>query len=360
MAFPPPPDPLLHGDRAVYDVYIANRASAALAVAVRLGLFVKLEERAMTLRELAGNLGLAVRPLDALLTALVSLGLLERRGEGADGPLSWTAVAADAPRYAPTALSRDHLLPGAPYYLGGLIDLENEHFVTPQNLIEAMRENRPQAYGGADPWEAIVADPKGAAAFTRAMHSISLRPAFGLAERFDFGGVRRLLDAGGGSGILAIAAALKNPSLRATILELPVVADVARETVRGYQLEDRVTVLEGNMMTEPLPGGHDAVLFSQIFHDWPPQTARMLLAKSHQALTPGGAVLVHEKLLRDGRDGPVASALVSIDMIYWTEGQQYSAAELGTLLREAGFVEPETRATVGYWSVTWARKAEKR
>jgi hypothetical protein len=359
MAPTPSPDPFLHGDRAIYDVYIANRASAALAVAVRLGVFVKLAAHPTTLRELAGDLGLAERPTDALLTSLVSLGLLERHGDGVDGPLSWNAAGSPEPRYAPTALARDHLLPGSRFYLGGLIDIENEHFVTPQNLIEAIRRNRPEAYGGADPWEAIMADPKGAADFTRAMHSISLRPAFGLAATFDFGGVGSLLDAGGGSGILSIAAVLKNPGLRATILELPVVADVARETVRDYQLEDRIRVVEGNMMTEPLPGGHDAVLFSQILHDWPPETARILLARAHEALNPGGQVLVHEKLLSDRRDGPMATALVSIDMVYWTEGQQYSAAELAALLREAGFVEPRTRATVGYWSITWAKKAER-
>ncbi len=348
----PPPDPLAHSDRAVYDIYIANRASAALAVAIRLGLFPMLAASPATLADLGARLGFERRPLDALLTVLVSLGLLHRIGQGSDGPLGGE----DGPRYAPMSLARDHLIPGSPFYLGGLIDLENEHFVTPSNLLEAMRRNRPVAYGDRDPWDAMAEDARAAANFTRAMHSISVRPAFGLAAVFDFSGVRSLLDAGGGSGIIAIAAVLKNPQMRATILELPAVAEVARETVIDYAAADRVDVVTGDMFKEPLPTGHDAILFSQIFHDWPPDAARMLLQKAKAALPPGGHVLIHEKLLSDARDGPLANSLVSVDMLFWTEGQQYSAAEIHRLLEEAGFSDPCTRATVGYWSISSARK----
>ena len=69
------------------------------------------------------------------------------------------------------------------------------------------------------------------------------------------------------------------------------------------------------------------------------------------------SLLIHEKLLNENRDGPLPNALVSIDMLFWTEGQQYSAPELRQLLKEAGFTEPRTRPTLGYWSVTWGSKA---
>jgi hypothetical protein len=309
-------------------------------------------DRPRTLDELCKVLKIERRPLDALLTVLVSLGLLKREGTDVDGPL---AVGGGA-TYAPTRLVRDHLLPDSPFYIGGLIDLENECFVTPSNLIEAMRRNSPEMYGESDPWRKISSDPQTAVEFTRAMHSVSIRPAFALAATFDFSSVQSLLDVGGGSGVVAIAAALRNPNLHATVFELFAVAEVARETVVDYQLTDRVSIATGDMFTEPLPAGHDAILFSQIFHDWPPETARMLLAKAHDALPAEGRVLVHEKLLDDDRDGPVSTALVSLDMLFWTKGQQYSAPELHKLLDEAGFVEPRTTPTIDYWSITSAQK----
>jgi len=348
-----PPDPFSHSDRPVYDIYIANRASAALAVAVRLGVFQILAERPLTLHGLCGELHLERRPIDALLTVLVSLGLLRREGEGFGGPLGGDG----GPRYVLTQIARDHLLPESPFYLGGLIDIENEHFVTPMALMEAMGRNKPQAYGDRDPWQTMLEDPEAAVSFTRAMHSISVRPAFGLAAAFEFANVRNLLDVGGGSGILAVAAAVRNPSLRATVLDLPPVIEVAREVIWDFGVADRVGVVASDMFKDPLPSGHDAILLSQILHDWPPQAARLLLRKVLDVLTPGGRVLIHEKLLNDRRDGPLANALVSVDMLFWTEGQQYSAPELHQLLQEAGFKGPETRPTVGYWSVTWAAKA---
>jgi len=351
MPRPLPPDPFVHSDKAIYDVYIANRASAALSVAHQLGIFRLVAERPRPLLELCELLKTERRPLDALLTALVSLGLLRREGKGVDGLLA----AESAAKYAPTPLVLDHLLPESPFYIGGLIDMENECFVTPSNLLEAMRRNAPEIYGGSDPWERISADRQTAANFTRSMQSVSIRPAFSLAAVFDFSSVRSLLDVGGGSGILAVAAALRNRSLRAMILELPTVAEVARETVAEYQLADRVTIVVGDMFTDQLPAGHDAILFSQILHDWPPDTARMLLAKARDALQNGGQVLVHEKLLNDARDGPVATALASLDMLFWTRGQQYSAPELHALLEEAGLGAPRTVPTVDYWSITWAQ-----
>jgi hypothetical protein len=347
-----PPDPHAHSDKAIYDVYIANRASAALSAAHRLGIFRLVADRSRSLEELCKLLKLERRPLDALLTVLVSLGLLRREGEGADGLLA----TAGGVRYAPTRLVRDHLLPGSPFYIGGLLDLESQCFVTPSNLIEAMHRNAPGVYGETDPWEKISSDPQAAADFTRAMHSVSIRPAFALVATFDFSSIRSLLDVAGGSGILAIAAALRNPGLRATVLELPAVADVAHETVADYRLSDRISIATGNMFAGPLPAGHDAILFSQIFHDWAPETARLLLAKACDALPAKGRVLIHEKLLDDDRDGPLATALVSLDMLFWTEGRQYTASELHMLLDEEGFVAPRTMATVDYWSVTWAQR----
>lgn len=58
----------------------------------------------------------------------------------------------------------------------------------------------------------------------------------------------------------------------------------------------------------------------------------------------------------DNRDGPVANAMVSLDMLFWTEGQQYSAKELFEMLTAVGFKNPSILPTIGYWSVVWAHK----
>jgi predicted O-methyltransferase YrrM len=339
----PEPTQFPRSDRRIYDAYVAGRQSAALAVAVRLQLFEALDAEPRTEAALRDHLGVKERPLRSLLAALQAMGLVERRGE--------VLSASDD--------ASDYLVRGKPGWLGGLIDLEVEQFLSPASLLVAMTEDRPSVYGDDDPWEAHVRDPERARRFTAAMHSVSERPAAGLAETLDLSGVRSLLDVGGGSGAISIALARRWPALRCIILDLPVVCPVAREYVEAAGLSDRVTAEPGDLFAEALPSGHDAILFSQIHHDWPPSVGRDLLRKAHAALPSGGLVLVHEKLVDDDGSGPLANALVNLDMLVWTEGQQYREVELRALFSEAGFPagSVERHDTTGYWSVVLARKA---
>ncbi len=112
------------------------------------------------------------------------------------------------------------------------------------------------------------------------------------------------------------------------------------------------------MLRAPFPAGHDVVLFSQILHDWPPDVCAELVAKSFAALPAGGRIVIHEKLVGD--DAPLANALVDLDMLVWTEGQQWSEQELRSLLDAAGYEDVQRRGTVGYWSAVVARKPQPR
>ena len=332
-----PPD---HPDKRIYDAYIAGRESAALAAAVRAGLFDALDSGPATASELARRLDLRERPVLLLCRTLHAMGLLARDGERFN-------LAPDA---------RAHLVRGKPAWLGGLIDLEVENFLTPERVLEALRTDRASVYGGEDPWRRHAADPGRAAAFTRAMHSISALPADGLARAVDARGVRRVLDVGGGSGALAIALVAAWPELRCTIWDLETVCDVAREYVAGAGVADRIQLLSGDFWGDPVPAGHDAVLLSQILHDYAPERGAALLARLHDALPDAGRLWIHEKLIAEDGSGPLANALVDLDMLVWTDGQQYSEAQLRELLAAAGFRDIERRAGAGYWSLVSARR----
>ncbi len=139
--------------------------------------------------------------------------------------------------------------------------------------------------------------------------------------------------------------------------DLEIVCAAAREYAASAGVAERVRAAAGDMFSDPYPAGFDAVLLSQVLHDWPPERGAELLAKAFDALPDGGLVLVHEKLAGDDeRGGPLANALVGLDMCVWTEGQQYDEVGLRGLLAEAGFERVERRPTAGYWSVVSALK----
>src|SRR5437764_4016473 len=65
------------------------------------------------------------------------------------------------------------------------------------------------------------ADPAMMATFWQAMHSLSILTARALGEAVDFGGFRKLLDVGGGSGAFDIELCRRYPNLSAMVYDLP-------------------------------------------------------------------------------------------------------------------------------------------
>ncbi len=325
----------------VYDAYIAGRQSAALAAAVRIGLFDRLERGAAGESALARELGLAERGVRLLCRALVAMGLLERRAGG-------VGLASDASRY---------LVRGKPDWLGGLVDLEVDNFLSPALLLDALRSGGPSVYAGAEPWRTHQRDAARAEAFTRAMHSISAEPARALAARVSLRGTRRLLDLGGGSGVFAIELARANPALEVVLFELPVACALAGPYLEAApDVRPRIRLRAGDFFTDPLPEGCDVALLSQILHDYTPGRCEELLRRLHAALAPGGRLLIHEKLVAEDGSGPLANALVDLDMLVWTEGQQWSEPELRALLERSGFCPDPPVRTGGYWSAILAAR----
>ncbi|GAB1823704.1 methyltransferase [Herbidospora sp. RD11066] len=98
----------------------------------------------------------------------------------------------------------------------------------------------------------------------------------------------RLLDVGGGDGTLAAALVERSPELRADVYNLPEAAEVV-------QTGERLGFVPGDFLAEALPGGYDVMSFVRVLHDWPVPTARLLLEKAHDALPPGGRIVISEE-----------------------------------------------------------------
>jgi hypothetical protein len=109
----------------------------------------------------------------------------------------------------------------------------------------------------------------------------------------------------------------------------------------------------------PWPRGHDALFFSNIFHDWDFETCGMLARKSYEVLPSGGRILLHEALYDEGRDGPPTVAAVSLYMLIGTKGQQFTASEIAKLLNEAGFQSVAVSRSHAHHSIVSATKPWK-
>ena len=89
--------------------------------------------------------------------------------------------------------------------------------------------------------------------------------------------------------------------------------------VHQHGVADRVRFEEGDFFTDPLPRA-DVIIMGHILHDWDLEQKRMLLAKAHQALPEGGALIVFEALIDDERRENAFGLLMSLNMLIETPG----------------------------------------
>ncbi len=87
-------------------------------------------------------------------------------------------------------------------------------------------------------------------------------------QTYPFSGSIRLLEIGCGSAFYIKYAALKNPSLSAVGIELqPKVADMARQNIRAWELQDRVEIEAGDIrVKEPNEFFDIVTLFNNIYY----------------------------------------------------------------------------------------------
>ncbi|PKL58320.1 MAG: hypothetical protein CVV34_02890, partial [Methanomicrobiales archaeon HGW-Methanomicrobiales-5] len=81
-----------------------------------------------------------------------------------------------------------------------------------------------------------------------------------------FATAKKLIDIGGGHGLYAIAACQQNPELRAVVFDKPHVIDLTREFIRSYGMEDRITVVCGDILKDDPGTGYDIVIISHLLY----------------------------------------------------------------------------------------------
>jgi len=331
----------------IFEIFRGSYATELLAAAVaHFNLFGRLAQQPMTCTELGDALGLAERPTVVLLTALRSFGFLMVDARSC---------------LQLTDLAREHLLPGGPFDVGDYVGLAaNSPGVV--EMVERLRGNRPARHAAGVAFiyrEGIASAMENEAAarhFTLALAGRAKNVAPLLAERVALTDARLLVDLGGGSGIYSIALLQKNPNLRALVLDRPEVLKVAQEMAEAYGVADRLQVQASDMFRDPLPTDADAVLLSNILHDWDVPECRTLIGRAAAALRPGGQVLIHDVFLNDALDGPLPIALYSTALFCLTEGRAYSAAEYRGWLVDAGLTAGAVTPTLIHCGVLAGRK----
>jgi len=317
----------------VLDLIQAFRRSKTMFTAVSFGIFDRLGDGAADAALLARELGADSDALERLLDACVALGLLNKGGSV----------------YSNSPVAETYLTRSSPNTLTGYILYSDRAlYLLWGNLEGAIREgtNRwQQTFGGeASIFEHFFRTDEARRDFLSGMDGFGQLSSPAVIAAFDLGRFRRLVDLGGGTGHLALAACARYPQLQGAVFDLPAALWITHEYLKLGKAEGRVVCIAGDFFTDPLPEA-DIFALGRILHDWSEEKVRFLLRKVCERLPSGGAILIAEKLLNDNKTGPLPALMQSLSMLVCTEGKERTLAEYTALLRQAGFAQVEGKVT---------------
>jgi len=264
-------------------------SACTLHAGVKLDLFTLLSETPATAGDLSTQSGLSERGLTMLLDALASLDLLQKK-KGI---------------YFTTAFSSEFLSKTSVKYMGHIIS--HHH-----HLVESWSRLDVSVLSGK------------------------------LVPQIDLIGRSHLLDLDGGPGTYTVHFCNQNPSMKATIYDLPATRQFAKETISRFSMQQRIDFQSGDFQDDVIVGQYDVAWLSHVLHGEGEEGCSNMLQKSVAALEPGGLLLVQEFILDEDRTKPVFPALFSLNMLLGTSnGKAYSEGEIVLLLQKAGLESVE-------------------
>lgn len=325
-------------------------SSKVLLTAVDFELFTKLGEEGLRASEIEEGLNLHPRGTRDFLDALLSLGFLEREGDG------------DDPLYRNTPETAAFLNKEDPRYIGGILEMFNQRlFEYWDGLDDALQTGRPQneiKESGESMFDALFADQDKLEGFMEAMSGISKGNFMAFAQKFDFSDYDSMTDVGGALANMSRIVAKHHSHLSFTSMDLPPVTELARERIREDGLEDRIEAVSRNYYEDPIPEA-DLVTASLILHDLNLEEKRMLIEKIYDAVRPGGTFVAIDHIIDDERRENTMGLLMSLNMlIEFGEdgGFDYTGEQFASWARDAGFEDIEVEHLAGPVSMAIAQK----
>ena len=175
----------------------------------------------------------------------------------------------------------------------------------------------------------------------------------------------RILDAGGGPGLLAERMSRRWPDAAVTVLDLdPVLLALARAA-----LPDTTRVLEGDLSAQDWAcragGEHDLMTVMMTMHYLAPARARALYREARRALAPGGLLVVADHIPDDNAASVMRALTSAPDLAeaelawtrWWDEAAGTEALQPLLAARRAAFAEHP--ATEFFAPVSWHRAAAR-
>jgi hypothetical protein len=315
--------------------------SAALNVALELGIADRLGDGPRSTADLAKDVGVTEDGLYRVLRALASAGIFEEQ---------------DARRFALNLPAR--MLRKGPSSLHdlGLWMTDPFHFRVYAETLHSVTTGQPavEKVTGMPVFEYFAREPKLSAVFNNAMTSWSGPTVDAALAAYDFSGITVLVDVAGGHGHVLTSVLRKYPAMRGVLFDLDHVIAGAAPLIAAAGVSDRVDTVAGDFF-KAVPRG-DAYIMKNIIHDWDDDRSIAILRTIRTAMQDGrnGRVILLEAVIPPGNQ-PDFGKLIDIEMLLMPGGRERTAEEFASLFERAGFTLARIVPTASPLSVIEAR-----
>jgi acetylserotonin N-methyltransferase len=256
---------------------------AAVAAALELHLFWYLDDQSLSLEEISNKFRIPKERCHYWLEILVALGLLKRENR----------------RYLLTSLSRSTILETYSSESWGFIaQAAREEYITGNDLSKHISYPKSvlkaQGVESLNWFKRIQEDLDYARRFTYTLYEFHYAAGEILARSLNMKGTKRLMDLGGGSGVISLALLKRHPELIAVVVDIPTVCVIGKEIADKTSVADRIEYRIADYDHDDLPTGFDMILNCDAggFNT-------ELLKKLFKSLNEGGQLLVISNLEMD-------------------------------------------------------------
>lgn len=307
----------------IYEMSLAPVRANAMVAGVELAIFDNLVE-SMRAEEIANKCGFDEKTTKEYLDVLVACDLLTKK----DG------------LYQNSQDVNQFLVSNSPTYYGSHLLMTYERYSMSPNTISEMVRNGPSLQKNEEKmnlenfWEKHA---RSMANWERAGTAQTL--ADNIEALPEFPSMKKMLDLGGGPGIMGITVLSRHPSMKGVVFDQPKVVNVTKDFITEYDLSHRMTTIGGDYLNDPIGSGYDLILASCTLN-FAKDCMDEMVKKIYEALNPGGVfVSLHDGMCNEGTS-PAVHVLSMIN----------SALSGFNCLLEKGFIA-NSMINAGFYSV---------
>jgi hypothetical protein len=316
------PMPQAPPDVALVQLVFGKCVSMAISVVAKLRIADLLAGGPKNIADLAAETKTHAPSLYRVMRALASVDVFAEQADG---------------RFALTPMG-EYLRTGVKGSLRGIADYCGSDWSWRAwgRLIESVETGRTAFDGvfGEPVFDYLGKHADESAVFNEGMTGFSSSIAPAVAEAYDFGAFKTIVDVGGGHGVLLNTILRAHPTVSGIVFDAPHVVAGAEDAIRQAGLNGRCRTVGGDFF-ESVPAG-DAYVLKHIIHDWPDERATTILRNCRECVTPSGKLLLVELVIAPGNEADLAK-LLDLEMLVIASGQERTEDEYRRLLAGAGW-----------------------